>query len=97
MMIRPDITKDKISEILVKWSMPTRQMAINEIRNLLNEQIPKIEMFILQSLVSEMEKIPSVDLKVIAGNEDFNFGIRTASKMMKNKIVALIKSKMENK
>jgi len=34
--------RDKISKILVKWSMPTRQVAINEIMELIKEQEKKL-------------------------------------------------------
>lgn len=41
MVQEPNIIKDDISKILVKWGMPTRQVAISELLDLLNAQISK--------------------------------------------------------
>ncbi len=52
MIQEKDNLREEISKILRKWNMPTRQVAITEIRNLIDAQIPKIR----QALLKEIEE-----------------------------------------
>lgn len=79
-IIRENPLRDDISKILVKWSMPTRQIAITEIQNLLNAQIPKIEEYLLQSLVVEVEGLRTYTYK--------------RDLILREKVIALITKRM---
>lgn len=83
---------DEISKILIKWDMPTRQVAIGEIKNLLKNE--------LASLIEDLEKKYGKygEFTGSMGYQGIVYGIQSfqhESDKVRDKIIDIIRKRME--